>query len=165
MKILGCALALLLFAGQPPAGGKVQSEYDKKADFSKYRTYNWLHAPESYRPKLHDLLVASIDKEMAALGLTRMDTGKADLTVRYLGVRTAQVDLKEVEKLEREGNKEQAKLYDMGKLVIVLRESGSDKRLWAATTLEPLSQDEAVRQKTVSDAVAKLFQTYPARRK
>ena len=79
-------------------------------------------------------------------------------------------DLAQLDKLtpsgaEREGNKEQAQLYDMGKLVIVLREAGSTRRLWAATTLEPLSPDEKAREQTVNQAVIKLFATYPKSRK
>jgi hypothetical protein len=163
--MLGCALALLLFATQSPTGGKVESEYDKSADFSKYRTYTWIMRPEAYRPKAHDLIVADIDKQMAARGLKRDDSGKGDLTITYLTLRTAQVNLKEVEKLEREGNKEQAQLYDMGKLVIVLREAGSTRRLWAATTLEPLSPDEKAREQTINQAVVKLFATYPKSKK
>ena len=57
MNILGYALALLLFAAQPPGAGKVTSDYDKGVDFAKYKTYTWSHGPEDYRPKLHDLLV------------------------------------------------------------------------------------------------------------
>jgi hypothetical protein len=165
VKILGFVLALMLLTPQPPAGGKIESDYDKKADFSKYKTYTWTMRPESYRPKAHDLIVAGIDNQMASLGLSRDDSGKGDLSLTYLTLRTAQVNLKEVEKLEREGNKEQAHLYDMGKLVIVVREASTNRRLWAATTLEHMSQDQAAREQTINQAITRLFQTYPTRKK
>jgi hypothetical protein len=89
----------------------------------------------------------------------------SDLTVTYFTLRSAYVDLKEVEKLEREGYKEQARIYDMGKLVVVVRERGTKRQLWAANTLEPLSPDSAAREQTINEAVVKVFQTYPTRTK
>ncbi len=165
MTILGYALALLLFAAQPPGAGKVTSDYDKTADFAKYRTYAWSHAPADYRAKVHDLLVAGIDKEMATLGFTKTDDVKADLTLKYFTVRSTSIDLKELEKAEREGNKNKATTYDMGKLAVVLRETATDKRLWAAQTQEFMSPDVATREATVAQAVTKVFQTFPKRKK
>ena len=165
MNILGYALALLMFAAQPPASGKVHSDYDKTVDFAKYRTYTWSHGPVDYRPKLHDLLVADIDKEMAALGFTKSTDPKADLTLRYFTVRSTSIDMKELEKAEREGSKEQAKSYDVGKLAVVLRETATDKRVWAAQTQEYMSPDMAKREETVRQAVTKVFQTYPKKKK
>ena len=160
--ILGYALALLMFAAQP-AGGKVKSDYDKSVDFAKYRTYTWSHAPEDYRPAMHDLIVSGIDKEMAALGFTKSDDPKADMTLRYFTVRSTSIDMKELEKAEREGNK--AKSYDVGKLTVVLRDTATDKRLWAAQTQEYMNPDVAKREETTRQAIAKVFQSYPKRKK
>jgi len=165
VTILGFALALLMFAGQPPGAGKAASEYDKTVDFAKYRTYKWSHAPEDYRPKVHDLLVADIDKEMAALGFTKTEDPKADLTLRYFTLRSSQIDLKQLEKAEREGRKDKPTSYDMGKLVVVLRETSTDKRVWAANTQEYMNPDVAKREETIRQAVAKVFQTYPKPKK
>ena len=165
MNILGYALALLMFAAQPPASGKVKSDYDKTVDFAKYRTYTWSHGPEDYRPKMHDLLVSEIDKAMATQGFTKTQDAKADLTLRYFTVRSTSIDLKELEKAEREGNKAKAGTYDIGKLAVVLRETGTDKRVWAAQTEEVMSPDVAKREETVRQAVTKVFQTYPKRKK
>jgi len=164
MKSLGYVLALLLFLPQPPREGKVASEYDKKADFATYKTYTWVEGRKATVPLGHELLVKGIEKEMSARGLTKDDSGQAHLTVAYYTLRTSYVDLKEVEKLEREGYKEQAQIYDMGKLVVVVRERSTKRQLWAANTLEPLSADPAARERTINDAVVKLFQTYPTRK-
>jgi hypothetical protein len=120
---------------------------------------------EAIAPLGHKLLVAGIEREMSSLGLTKDDSGQADLTVTYFTLRSAYVDLKEVEKLEREGYKEQPQIYDMGKLVVVVRERSTKRQLWAANTLEPLSPDPAQREQTINQAVVKIFQTYPTRSK
>ena len=165
MKTLGCVLALLLFVAQPPSGGAVASEYDKKADFTKYRTYTWQKGHQAFDPSTHKLLVAEIEREMSALGLRKDDSGGADLTVTYHALRSAEVNLKEVEKLEREGNAGQAPTYDTGKLLIVVREADTKRQLWAANTLEYLSRDRAAREQTIRQAIVSLFETYPTRKK
>jgi Domain of unknown function (DUF4136) len=158
-------LVVLLSVAQPPAEGKVASEYDKKADFTVYRTYTWQKGHEAYDRAAHKLLVAAIDRELAALGLRKDDGGTPDLTVTYHSLRSAEVNLKEVEKLEREGNAGQAPTYDMGKLLIVVREASTRRQLWAANTLEYLSKDPAAREQIVQRAVTRLFETYPTRKK
>lgn len=165
MKSLGCVLALALFVAQPPAGRAVASEHDRKTDFTKYRTYTWHKGHEAFDPVAHKLLVAGIEREMSALGLRKDDSGGADLAVTYHTLRSAEVNLKEVEKLEREGRTGQAHTYDMGKLLIVVREAGTRRQLWAANTLEYLSRDPAEREQTIRQAVVTLFETYPTRKK
>jgi hypothetical protein len=160
------ALALLLFLLQPPTdGGKVASEYDKQANFATYRTYGWLPGHHAYDPAAHKLLVATIDRELSALGLQSNDPASADLTVSYYTLRTTDVNLKEVEKLAREGNTGAAPTYDLGKLVVVVREARTLRQLWAANTREYLSPDRDIREETIKRAVKTLFETYPTRRK
>ncbi len=164
MNSLGWGLVLLMFVAQPPKPGKVASEYDKQADFSKYRTYTWMPGLEARVPQAHTLIVAGIDREMSALGLTRV-AGDADLTVTYHALRSTYINLKELEKAQRDGNNEQAPSYDLGTLVIVLRENGSKRQLWAANTAEYMSPDPAVREQTIDQAVTRVFAAYPGRRK
>ena len=100
---------------------------------------------------------------MATLGYTKTDDAKADLTLRYFTVRSTSIDMKELEKAEKEGIK--AKSYDVGKLAVVLRETSSDKRVWAAQTQEYMKAETAEREATVNQAVAKVFQSFPKRKK
>jgi hypothetical protein len=165
MKSLGCILAMLLFVGQLPEAGKVASEYDRKADFTTYRTYTWQKGHEAYNPAVHKLLVAAIDRELSALGLRKDDSGSADLTVTYHSLRSTEVNLQEVEKLEREGNTGPAHTYGVGKLLVVVREAKTRRQLWAANTLEHLSKEPAVNEQVIDRAVVRLFETYPTRKK
>ena len=53
----------------------------------------------------------------------------------------------------------------MGRLVIVMEEAKSSRRLWAADGVERLNPAVADRDKTISAVVAHLFETYPTRQK
>jgi hypothetical protein len=60
---------------------KVKVGYDKGVDFSKFRSYTWADpAPPPARPMLYALIVSSIDVELDAKGLNRVNSN-GDLVV------------------------------------------------------------------------------------
>ena len=79
------ALTVLLGLLATPAQLRAQKtsyDHDPSADFSRFRTYAWTQgtpAPEAF---LHQRIVAAIDSQLAAKGLTRSDANP-DLYVTY----------------------------------------------------------------------------------
>jgi len=64
---------------------KVKVGYDKSADFSKYKTYTWAKPQNPVtRPLLYDTVVGTIDDELKAKGLERVETN-GDLTLIAAG--------------------------------------------------------------------------------
>jgi uncharacterized protein DUF4136 len=64
---------------------KVKVGYDKGADFSKYTTYTWVEpSPPPSRPLLYLSIVGSVDYELKAKGLTRVEKD-ADLLLMPAG--------------------------------------------------------------------------------
>jgi Domain of unknown function (DUF4136) len=65
----------------------VRYNFDKDADFSKYKTYKWVDIKDA--AKLDDILdkniKAALDAELATKGLTKVDDDKADLFIGYQG--------------------------------------------------------------------------------
>jgi Domain of unknown function (DUF4136) len=63
----------------------VRYNFDKNTDFSKFKTYKWVTLKGA--AKVNDIvdnnIKAAIDKELAAKGLTKVDTDTADLFVGY----------------------------------------------------------------------------------
>jgi len=64
---------------------KVKVGFDKSTDFSKYKSYTWAK-PETpvTRPILYDTVVGTIDQELTAKGLERVETN-GDLTLIAAG--------------------------------------------------------------------------------
>jgi hypothetical protein len=83
-KFLFAAAALLLLASFASAQD-VSYNFDQKADFSKFKTYKWVAMKGS--DQLDELvtkqIVSAIEKQLSAKGLTKKDTGDADLLVGY----------------------------------------------------------------------------------
>ena len=64
---------------------KTKIGYDKSADFAKYKTYTWAKPDHPImRPQLFQDVVATIDQDLQAKGLTRVDAN-GDLTLSAAG--------------------------------------------------------------------------------
>ncbi len=83
----GSVLAVLIVAVITASafGQKVKIGYDKGVDFSKYKTYTWAKLDHPLeRPQLYKTAVATIDQDLDAKGLTKVDAN-GDLTLSASG--------------------------------------------------------------------------------
>ena len=163
MKALSCVLAIVLAGAVVQAQNvntlhtEVKTDVDKKIDFKSFKTYSWERG--RYRPEsvAHKSVVASVEAELAKLGLTRQD-GTGDVLVRYHAVGRTDVDLKNQKK---DGT---GPTSDVGKVQVELLGGKTYKRVWQATTEERLSRDPAARDQDIRRAIARLFTAYPGRK-
>ena len=62
----------------------VRYNYDKSADFTKYKTYKWVEIKTSDKDELVDNQIrAAIEAELATKGLTKTDSDTADVYIGY----------------------------------------------------------------------------------
>jgi hypothetical protein len=83
-KLLFVACACLLIASFASAQD-VTYNFDQKADFTKFKTYRWVKVEGSEQPDelTARQIVDAIDKQFTAKGLTKTESGDADLLVGY----------------------------------------------------------------------------------
>src|SRR6185369_10198049 len=86
MKRLGLfSIALLLITAGNVLGQDVRYNFDKSADFSKFKTYKWV--PIKDASKVSDLadkqIKDAVDAELAKKGLTKVEGDDANLYVGY----------------------------------------------------------------------------------
>src|SRR5436190_15912521 len=84
MKTLGLMTSVLLLAGSAFAQD-VSYNFDKSADFSKYKTYRWEKHPQSADINQITLaqLGAAFDAELARKGLVKTKNATPDLVIVY----------------------------------------------------------------------------------
>ena len=82
MKLLAAAVAFGLFLPATALAQKVSFDYDKTADFSKYKTFAMKDGTKVADPLIHKRIVDAIGAELAAKGLTQNDANP-DLVVVY----------------------------------------------------------------------------------
>ncbi len=66
---------------------KTGYNFDQQADFSKYKTYQWVELKDSGLDQLNEIerraVADALDKAMAAKGLTKTDSETSDLVTGY----------------------------------------------------------------------------------
>jgi hypothetical protein len=91
LALLACLVSLPAYAGKP------QIQWDEDYDFSTVQTYQWQAPPDGVSleradPFLHDKIVTAIEMELAAAGLSRVESG-ADVFVTYYASKDTEVRL------------------------------------------------------------------------
>lgn len=160
LTFAGVLVSLLLV---PQPVGRVETVSDKTADFSAFHTYAWSKGHEAFDPAAHKAIVAAIEARMTGLGFKKADAGKPDVLLTYHTVRGSEVDLKALDKLQKEGADTAAATRVLGRLVVVLSRPDSRAVLWSAGTRRRLSDDPAKWNDDVNQAATDLFDTYPRR--
>jgi uncharacterized protein DUF4136 len=134
---------------------------DKKTDFAKFRTYAWTSGWSIFDPQADRMVVAAVDRELAALGLQKRDAEPCDVVVQYASLLRTDVDLRSkmspVTKLRPE--------YPVGTLVVLLLEPHSRRELFRGRIDLPIETEPARFQAQFDSAIARVFAKYPTRRK
>jgi Domain of unknown function (DUF4136) len=78
------AAALLLLCGNALAQD-VRYNFDKDADFSKFKTYKWVDIKDAQKPNdlVDKQIKDTIDAQLATKGLSKVDSDSADLLIGY----------------------------------------------------------------------------------
>ena len=155
-----CALALVLFTPNFVTVGAMQAKYGVSvqaivpAALAKAKTYVWTEGKHAFNKQAHAAIVAAIDRELAARGLTKLPSGSSDLLVSYEALGRTDVDLK---------NPKDGEYRDMsvGMIVVDLRDAASKQSAFRARMDTPMERNAATIEADINAAVAAVFGKYP----
>ena len=84
-QVLGLALGLVLAGAVTASAQDIRYNFDKQADFAKFKTYKWVGIKGAEKPNdmVDAQIKAAVDVELATKGLTRTDADTADLYIGY----------------------------------------------------------------------------------
>jgi hypothetical protein len=179
-KLLFAWLALLVFAAGSARAQDIRYNFDKNADFSKFKTYRWvdLKGAEKLDTLTDKQIKATVDAELAKKGLTKTDSDSADL---YVGYQAAIGQEKQFTSYSSDWGygpgwgrgwyggmgstttTGQTSTIYTGQLALDMYDSAHHDLVWrgvASKTLDPKAKPEK-RQKNLSKAIAKLLAKYP----
>jgi hypothetical protein len=150
------AAATAVAAQSPKYGITVTAEKD--VDFSKFKTYSWMAGQPSAIKAVDAQIVAAVDRELAALGMTKATTGTGDVVASYFSLTRTDVDLKA--KPDAKGARPG---YSVGSLMVALLEPASRRRLLQLRVDQPIETQPEELAATIDRAVAEMFAKYPTR--
>jgi hypothetical protein len=183
-KVALLSLVLLFFGAARGFAQDVRFNFDKDAEFSKYKTYKWVSIKGS--DKLNDLaekqITAALDAELATKGLTKTDAESADL---YIGYQTAIGSEKQFSSYtsgwgsgpgwgggwyggtgSTTTSGSTTTIY-VGQLDLDMYDSGKKELVWRGTvskTIDPKAKPDK-QQKNITKSVQKLLKNYPPKQK
>jgi hypothetical protein len=163
-----CVAFGLLTAGLSQAQN-VRYEFDRSTDFTRYSTYRWEKHP---RPvDLDELtlshLAAALDAELSKKGLTKTESGSADLVIVYQCAVNQEEEIIPFDGgwgVNYSGPPVSAKrTITVGSVVLEIFDGTRKQLVWrgiASKTLDPQAKPDK-RQRTIQKAAEKLFKNYP----
>jgi hypothetical protein len=185
MAKVGPAVVLALLACSVTHAQDVKYNYRQGTDFSKYHTYKWVDVVDgtpAIGGRLDQILDSeikqSIDSQLAARGLTKIESGKADLLVGYQIALTQEKQWNASGSgwgggpgwggwgpggLESLSGTATSSTINVGTLVLGIYDAGAKQLVWmgaASKTVNPGNNQEKNR-KTLDKATQKLLKNYP----
>jgi hypothetical protein len=157
---IGLSLAIAAgAAGQTPKYG-VTATAEKNVDFSRFKTYSWTQGQPSAVKTIDAQIVAAVDRELAAIGMTKAAGGAADVLATYYSLSRTDVNLKA--KPDAKGALPE---YAVGTLVVALLNPADRKRLLRLRVDQPIDVEPDKLEASINSAVEALFTKYPTRQK
>lgn len=159
-------LAALVCTATAAFAQDIQFDYDRTANFSMYRTYQWVERPMAAAGNqlMDQNIKRAIDQQLAGKGLRRVESG-GDLQVSY------QAAIEHEKQFDGWGSgprwqgsgRVTTTTIEIGKIVIDFRDAAKNQLVWrgaAAKTLD-IKKDPDKNYKSLENAMAKLFKNYP----
>ena len=160
-------LAPMLFAAGAFAQ-KVATDYDRSADFTKYKTYSWAESKNPAQNPLWDARIKEqIEEQLAAKGLRKVE-GPADITIAYNG------NLRENTSLQGFGTGGRwvggsfsvNKVTETeGTLIVDVADNTSRQLVWRGVVTETASKKSDKNIAKLEKAIGKLFKEFPPKGK
>lgn len=154
---------VLLAAGELVVLGQI-TKYEvtvkvaKPAALAKAKTYSWTATQPSPDKTVDAQIVAAVDRELTALGFTKIASGKSDVLATYASLRRTDVDLKS--KADTSGSRRQ---YSVGTLVVDLRDPATRQPLFRVRIDKPIDSEPEKLEAAINAAVTEMFEKYPTR--
>jgi hypothetical protein len=147
---------------------EVTYDYDKTADFSKIKTYAWDGGSNLNDPLNHRRIVAAVDSQLAAKGLTKVAAdANPDVVVAYRAALTEDLEVNgtgwgRYAAVSRSGTARVERVY-VGTLLIGMFDADTRALVWRGTATRELDLDASPeeREKYLKKATEKLFKKYP----
>jgi hypothetical protein len=84
---------LVLAFSQPIFAQKISVDYDKKVNFSRFKTYAWATGTPVPNPPLDLYIIGAIDLNLQRKGFSRVGTEDADLVITYHAASSTELNI------------------------------------------------------------------------
>lgn len=165
--LVPAVLTVLTLSVAGRAFDQVHTDYDKKADFSHYKTYSWIKVQTS-NPLWEQRIKDAVDPEMQAKGFQKVDSG-GDMALTAVGSTRDQQEYNTFYNglgpwwWRGFGNEATTTVttYRIGTLVLDMFDAQSHRLIWRGTASDMLSEKPSKNEKKLDKVIAKMFEKFP----
>ena len=165
-----CSLAWLTLMLLCACASNVAVDYDKSTDFSRYHTYGWGIGTPAKRPGVDQLIVNTIDEQMAQKGFRKTDADP-DLVVVYHAATHEEIDYAEGSTLSATGPKygstispsslDTPMIVKVGTVVVDMYDAKQKRNVWHGVGSDLVMDDPSKTSVEIKKGAAKLFEKFP----
>ena len=136
-------------------------DYDKQADFSRYKTWSWhTGVTPAMNPVTDKRVREAIEKGLGARGLSRVDS-KASLLVAYHASRTTETGFGKARYPDPSFEKGTRPPFQKGSLVLDMLDADSGRVVWRGHATDAMSYGPNEIAAQVASAIEKLLASFP----
>ena len=162
---------LLLFASRSSAG-QVKTDYDRQADFGKYKTYSWEQI-KTQDPLVVDRIKSAVNAALSAKGWTQVESGgdisvvAMEITKNQQGLNTYYDGMGGGWGWRRFGGggfgeaTTTTETYKVGTLVVDLFDAQTKELVWRGNASDTLSNNSNKNIQNLDKDVQKMFKQFP----
>jgi hypothetical protein len=153
-------------------GQHIQTDFDHRANFSRYKTYSWQEVKAS-NSLWDDRIKDAVNAQLAAKGWTQVDNG-ADVAI--VAIKTTQTEKTLQTFYDGLGggwrwrgfggfgeSTTTEQDYKEGTLVVDMYDASTKQLIWRASAEDMLSDKAEKNEKNLDKGVAKMFKSFPPR--
>jgi hypothetical protein len=144
---------------------RVTSDYDHSVDFSRYRTFMWVHEPDTNEPFMRDRIMKFVNEKLRLRGLRQVNEG-ADLAV---GANLATEERHTWETYYSGSDwgwgptwsTTEMRTYQVGTLTVDLFDAESHKVIWQGVGVDKVSSKPEKQTRDTDKQIEKMFRYFP----
>ena len=166
-KQIMLSIAMIMLMTIQSVAQQVKTDYDRKANFSQYKTYSW-SSVKTKDPLLVDRIKSAVDSTLAAKGLKEVNSD-GDLSVNAMEITRNQQTLNTFYNGGFGGwcwggfgdATTTTETYKVGTLVIDLFDTQSKELVFRGSSSDTLSSNSGKNIKNLNKGVDKMFKHFP----
>jgi len=166
---------------------KIETHRDEQANFGALKTYSWLPPPPSPKLVAPDAkgdptltqevigphIVAAVDRELAARGLKKIETGEPDIKVVYYALLTMNMNSAQMGDYYQYTTgwgtlvgtyaTTSTETYERGSIVVDVVSPAANKAIWRGSAAAKINRENNLEKRVarVNEVVAKMFEKFP----
>jgi len=160
-------LGLMLLCACAP---DIVVNYDKSADFSRYRTYGWGKNTPAKNPNLDQQIVQAIDDQLARKGLAKTESDP-DLLISYHAASHEEIDYTEASyasgmgpaygSAESTSASSTPMRVKVGTVIVDMYDPKTKRNVWQGAGSGLLGDDQGKMSGEIHKGAAKMFEKFP----